>query len=73
MELEATEFEVLQVALLVKLQTTTSLLFKAVVEKLLLVCPETALPLMNQAYCGLLPPLDGVALKVILEPEQTLF
>ena len=73
MELEATVFAVLQATLLVKLQTTALLLFIEVVEKLLLVCPETGDPLMNHAYCGALPPLVGVALKVMLEPEHTLF
>ena len=34
------------------------------------VCPDTAVPLIDHWYCGALPPLVGVAVKVTLVPEQ---
>lgn len=45
---------------------------RLVVVKVMAVCPLTLLPLTLHWYWGLLPPLVGLAVKVMLSPWQIL-
>ena len=57
-------------SVLVITTVTWSLLFNVVVVKVTPVCPATGLPLTIHWYVGFAPPFVGVAVNVMLCPEQ---
>jgi len=59
-----------QVVLELSCTRTTSLVARLAVVNVAPVTPLTGLPFTNQVYCGLAPPLVGVAVKVTGDPRQ---